>query len=95
MQPRPRARHADVGDAAVPVGFDVGDAGYDDDVVFQGLEAGDGGPGDVSERGAAEVGDVVFGEAAEAHAFEVFVFVAARGLEEQNGDSGGWDVVAP
>ncbi|MGB3051718.1 MAG: hypothetical protein WBB42_12005 [Polyangiales bacterium] len=59
MQPRARARHADVGDAAVPVGFDVGDAGYDDDVVFQALEAGDGGPGDVFERGAAEVGDGV------------------------------------
>ena len=59
------ARHADVGDAAVPVGFAVGDAGYDDDVVFQALEAGDGGPGGVLERGAAEVGDVGFGEAAE------------------------------
>jgi hypothetical protein len=25
---------------------------------------------------------------------EVFIFVGARGLEEQNGDSAGWDVVA-
>ena len=78
-QPRARARHTDVGDAAVPVGLDVGDAGYDDDVVFQALEPGDGGPGDVFERGAAEVGDVVFGEAAEAYAFEVFVFFGATG----------------
>ena len=29
-----RARHADVGDAAVPVGFGVGEGGEDDDVVF-------------------------------------------------------------
>jgi hypothetical protein len=32
---------------------------------------------------------------AEAHALEVFLFVAARGLEEQDGDAAGWDVVAP
>jgi hypothetical protein len=31
---------------------------------------------------------------AEAHALKVFLFVAARGLEEQNGDATGWDVVA-
>jgi hypothetical protein len=40
------------------------------------------------------VGDVVFRKAAEAHALEVFLFVAARGLEEQDGDAAGWDVVA-
>ena len=44
---------------------------------------------------ASEVGDVVLREAAEAHALEVCLFVAARGPEEQNGDSAGWDVVAP
>jgi len=93
MQPRARARHADVGDAAVPVGFDVGDAGYDDDVVLQAIEAGDGGPGDVFERGAAELGDVVFGEAAEGHAFEVFVFFGARGLYQEERDAGRGDVV--
>ena len=73
----------------MPVGFDVGDAGYDDDVVFQALEAGDGGPGDVFERGAGEVGDVVFGESAEGHAVEVCVFFGGWGFEEQDGDSAG------
>ena len=34
MQPRARARHAHVGHTSVPVGFDVGEAGEDDDVVF-------------------------------------------------------------
>lgn len=53
------------------------------------------GPGDVSQRRPSEAGDVVLGEAAEAHALEVFLFVTARGLEEQNGDAAGWDVVAP
>jgi hypothetical protein len=34
MRPRARARHAHVGHASVPVGFDVGEAGEDDDVVL-------------------------------------------------------------
>jgi hypothetical protein len=34
MQPRARARHAHVGHAVVPVGFDVGEGGEEDDVVF-------------------------------------------------------------
>ena len=38
---------------SVPVGFDVGEAGYDDDVVFEALEAGDGGPGDALQGGGA------------------------------------------
>ena len=29
-----RARHAHVGDASVPGGFDVGEGGEDEDVVF-------------------------------------------------------------
>ena len=94
MQPRARARHADVGHPPIPIVVDIGKSGEDDHVVFEALEAGDGGPGDGLEGRAAEVGDVVFREAAEAHALEVFVFVAARGLEEQEGDAARWDVVA-
>ena len=40
------------------------------------------------------MGDVVLREAAEAHALQVFLFVGARGLEEQDGDAAGGDVVA-
>jgi len=34
VQARVRARHAYVDYASVPVGFDVGEGGEDDDVVF-------------------------------------------------------------
>ena len=34
VQPRARARHTHAGHASVPVGFDVGEGGEDDDVVF-------------------------------------------------------------
>ena len=71
----------------MPVGFDVGEGGEDEDVVFQGLEAGDDGPGDIVEGRAAEVGDGVPREAAEGRALQVSLCVAARGLEEQNGDA--------
>ena len=89
MQARARARHAHVGYASVPVGFDVGEAGYDDDVVFEALEAGDGGPGDGLQGRASEVGDVVFRKAAEGLGLEVFLFVGGWGLEEEDGDSAG------
>jgi len=52
----------------MPVGFNIGKANENDDIVLEPLEAGDDGPGDVVEGRAAEVGDVVLREAAEARA---------------------------
>ena len=39
VKPYSCARHADVGDAAVPVILDVGEPAEDDDVIFEALEA--------------------------------------------------------